>query len=268
MKKYIGKYFLALATITLTLPSCQKDEIETSHKETAYYQISDTIFKQKPTTKRPFGQKRSEVYFLNAEGTEYHKYTTIKISNPSRTICQEWFCEDLHEEWFQPYSFQPGDEKGLIHGYYYPWGGTLDDVNQSKWDSDWDYMIFNANKEPEKGFHIPNYSDINTLCTIITNKAQIRRTLKVEWDGNYQPDIAEYYSWQDDGAVFWIYPRDPKCFKTPDGMDPRKEEGCGVILSWYKDNSIMGDGFWIGYTQEPTLRCNVRLVRDITEQQW
>lgn len=258
-KKYLKSVF-AFALVGAMLTSCQDEDIENIGEDSTQ-ELSIEV--KHPTTKAAVGKKFSEVYFLTSDFESFHKYKTIKIRNVKGTICQEWFYEDLHEDWFRPYSFQPSDEDGIIHGYYYPWEGVLNNVPQS----DWDEMIFNEDGDNETGFHIPTLSDIHTLSDLFGETSAIRTVLNVAFDGTYIPQRPD--DWNNFTASFWKDPVDPIWFSAfPNFIDPNKQEGCGKFVSWYQNNYQYGNYMWINNPNNKDLRCNVRLVRTITKQQW
>lgn|GEM_PF-4286061 len=267
MKQCYIKLVCYLSLLVLMFPSCQIDEIERNENTVQWLMIPDTV-PNSHLSKAAVGKKFSEVYFLNFDDEiGYHVYKTIKVRNVKGTICQEWFYEDLHENLFD-YVYKQDDVDGLIYGYYYPWEGNLNDVPQS----DWNELIMNADGDSEQGFHIPGYSDIRKLKEIYgDNMIRARTDLNVQWDDS---DGTTNYTHIMDGAGFWLNPVDSWWIQFPNSTDPNKVDGCGVTWSWVnptayeKNPDYYGNGYGLGYSNVKQNRCNVRLVRNITKDQW
>ncbi len=268
---------MALVVGVLTiLASCQKEGDDNSPKSevangfecplgTLLPMSTDTTAVGVHLSKGGFATRESAVYLLD-DSWKFQKYKTVKIRNIKGTLCQEWFLEDLHTGWFT-HSNQPGDEDGIVHGYYYPWEGTLNDVGTS----DWNDLIFrypDEESEHETGFHIPNSTDIDNLRRIVGDNAvlQDEKLLSILNDGTYS---LKFHQWDTHTGAFWLNPCDPMIWSQfPCSMDPNKAEGCGVVMMYFLNDALHGDKLWRCYTTIQDLRCNVRLMRTISKSQW
>ncbi|MBO7598689.1 MAG: hypothetical protein J6T70_16755 [Bacteroidales bacterium] len=258
MNKILFKSISILAIVGTVLTACQEEEIVQNAKERII--PLDSLKITRSLSKKAYKSKYSEVYFMTGEDdTPFNKYKTIKIRDIKGDLCQEWFVEDLHEDWFKPYSYQPGDEKGTLHGYYYHWEGTLSDAQ-----SDWNELVYSDTELeiPAKGFHIPNESDFYKLGAIVGESSAIFRALQLEYDGIH---FSGFNDWNNLLAAIWINPIDTIWSQ---GTDPNQVDGCGIFAAWHNNDPHYGDKMVGHYTNSKTLQCNVRLVRNLTKKQW
>lgn len=270
---------MALIVGVLTiLASCQKEDVEDAPKSKHTDGIESSLGDIRPIpydtavcgmalSKAGYIKKKSAVFFMDYDEESgepvMHKYVTLKIRNIKGDLCQEWFLEDLHSNYFT-HSSRPDDDSGTKYGYYYPWKGTLDDITQEEWN----ILLFQTEDmdgENANGFHIPNCTDFIKLNQIVGQNEKLQNLLQVEYDGTYRPRTDD---WQEDAGGFWQSPYDPTMFHNPYCIDPGLEDGCGIIMLAFLNNPRFRDGFWACYTNVKDIRCNVRLMRTISKSQW
>jgi len=203
-----------------------------------------------PVSKSIVIRKNSTVYCYNADLTR-KQYTTLKMRNVAGTIIQEWLYENLNTNMFFGYHWS-GDPDSTQYGTFYKWQGDLFNLTQS----DWDFMMTDANWNAETGFHIPTLTDINNLSSLVGGSANIPNYLNLTYGGYYHPILNENTPLPSPNAddVMWV--------KTT-----YHEPGCGVF---YAIPKVITDenGSYVCYTNMSEIGCNVRLVRTITMSQW
>jgi hypothetical protein len=230
MKNFIKLFTLAISLAVLG-SACQKEE------QNAEPQQNETreVFAEKsyPQKKGPIYQRPGSVVVKNDMGELSIVHSTKKVKGTN--LLQEWLYVDLHSPAFWSYSNQPNDPDGITNGYYYEWLPNFGDMTQTDWN---DYV-------DESGFHIPTLDDINRLAAALGSTSKIRKFLNLDYDGT----SLNYTNGQ---ANMWV---------QLNGAYP----GCGVIGQWRSSES---DNFYYVFTNIPTLGVNVRLVRNITLEQW
>jgi len=226
--------------------------------ESSYIDFIKVEVPQIPTDRRGFVlTKQSKVYILQSEGLK--EYRTLKIRDLSWRYPQEWLLDDLCTNGIPDYTYFPGDPTGNIHGYYYPWYQiqTIVDNNQ------WQFITFrdSAGTIPINGdqFHLPKIDsyvpafdgDIEKLTWMLGSTSLIPNILCMEYDGT----SGSFYQ---NKAYIWLEARGSY---EEGSIYP----GCGYMGMW---DNIDNNSFWHCHTNNPNLKVNVRLVRNITQAEW
>ena len=243
-------FALLMACAGLFFSACQDEdivqveqaEVSTDSKTPFSLQLPDTTTYPSHLSKLFIGRKYGSVYCLN-EDFEYANstmYRTVKLRNTSGTIIQEWLLEDLRCN-AMPYLTHPDDPTGEQYGYYYQWEGCLSDISQSEWN----FMLHDADYNPVTGFHIPTSADMNNLGTILGGTENAPRYLQLNFDG-FLYDANRYWSGP---AAFWKEPYNP-IWTEYNGHDPNQQEGCGILFEWYAPGTNeYSDGVWVSINQ-------------------
>lgn len=258
-----------IAALTTVFSSCVKDETEKNFAEHANNSqqstpliVYDTI--NSPISKAIIILDSSFVYCRNNWGAAPTKYTTLKIRNRAGNIIQEWLLENLRTDMFEYHTWK-NDPKGLKYGFFYKWEGDLYDLTQD----DWDFMMLkteNESGENALGFHLPRHKDINDLKKIVGDNGRVRKHLRLIYGDSYEPirdDGKDCYNKNE--ACIWLDPNNNYDeWSAYKGVDPRRQDKCGIVYVW----SLNPNTSYRSYTNIEDLCCNIRLVRNLTIDQW
>ncbi|MBR4267996.1 MAG: hypothetical protein IKQ46_18330 [Bacteroidales bacterium] len=205
----------------------------------------------------------SEVYCMNNYKPPT-RYRTLKIRDRKGTVIQEWLLENLRTNLIGCHYTWKDDPDGSKYGYFYQWQGELDDLEQD----DWDFMMLataDPKGEHQNGFHLPRYGDLDKLKKLVGGNGPIRKYLKLVYGSWYDISKDKNKNCPGNEACIWLdYRHNYDYWGKYNGIDPNKQNGCGVLKTWSLDpNTSSRD-----YTNITTLCCNIRLVRDLTPEQW
>lgn len=273
MKKHIFAIAGFAVCACLALSSCQDEgdvaepvqesnEVQQSRPNIGKI-VYDTT-KSIPVSKTIIPRKYGTVYCYDIDLTR-KQYTTLKIRNMAGTIIQEWLYENLNSNMFEGHRWS-GDSTGAMYGTYYKWEGDLFNLTQT----DWNFMMTDADSVSVQGFHIPNFTDLNNLATIVGGFANIPQYLNLKYGGTYYPlfNDDDLFPASNKDAIIWRDYHDINLWPNyPDGADPNKVDGCGIFNGW--PQVITDDhGPYVAYPNNTEVCCNIRLVRTITMSQW
>jgi len=258
------KYAAIIFAVAVSLVSCQKDDSNEQVAKAVGTGFSTEInaemnFKiQKAVYTRP-----GVVYFMDGSGTPI-AVPTIKMRNPTTTICQEWLGENLNSEAVQGYISNPNDPGNVNKtGLYYDWNveiASLEDGLSGPLGYGWNEMMYEEATGTINcvGFHLPKGNsypatgDFEKLAQMLGSTSAIRAKLNIPYGTDYTTP------WNPSVAGVWIDVRN-----TPGA--PNIVPGCGVVALWKAWES---DRFYYSFTNINNYHANVRLVRNISRAQW
>ncbi len=268
-------YLLAILFVMVIFGvSCQTDDVERVDTDVVIssddgsvnngdiLRIFDTI--SYPISKKLIIMDTSAVYCPNNYKMPPTRYRTLKIRDRKGTVIQEWLLENLRTDLIECHYTWKDDPDGSKYGYFYQWQGELDDMEQD----DWDYLMLatpNEKGEHKNGFHLPRYTDLEKLKKLVGGNGPIRNYLKLVYGGSYDKNSDSGKPCPGNVACIWLdFRHNYDIMGIYDGIDPNRKPGCGVLKEWSLDpNTSSRD-----YPNNKALCCNIRLIRDLTLEQW
>ncbi len=254
MKNRIMKLIAFAAVVAVMLAGMTAcEEEEDSSVTEVISQMSDTSVRQGRRLSKSFSfLDTSSVLMMKRNRKEYDAYRTVKVANEDFTILQEWFLDYVHTNCGQWYSTLPGDEAGVKYGYFYEWERNFGTGSRMR---SFDNVIFNRKTlARENGFHIPTEDDIRNIGLIYSDKSLIPNDLELYIEGEEELIDRDLRNYIDFVTSMWI-----------NSNSANKKKGCGVVVWW---PTSQNGKVTYGYTNNPTQKARIRLVRTITPEQW
>ena len=183
-------------------------------------------------------------------------HRTLRVRNAKRTVMQEWLLDYLHTTVYYPSYNLPGDEDGTKYGLFYKWNNCFADLPNDEFD----YIISDAQGNPETGFRIPRLSDITQYNSIFIDKVEAANKLELQMDANSTVGRLISQCNEDLDIFFNNYFDLPMWYYVPPQHLNHPE--CGAAVLWPRKGDKHKDITLI-HTNNPDVVQRVRLVRDL-----
>ena len=224
--------------------------------EVIVHQMNDSDGLSLSKRKKRYKRKRGVVYIYNFDDDSLEIHQTMKISTMDGSIMQEWLLSDLNENYFRGQKKVPNKNDATKMDYFYKWKGEICDMSQGTWDE----YVRTVNDEAESGFHVMNVIDLQKIKEIAGDFSDVCDTLAFKPFGYYAPP--KFTNEASNLVYLWLFP--VASTRKYYGMQANAENGCGVLARIVPGS----DSFSEVYTNVRDIYARVRLVRDISAEQW
>ena len=245
-----------LVTMLFSIVACQEhdesivsgDGVNDADCQVIVHQMNDISLSK---SKHRYKRKRGVVYLYNFHTDSFDVYQTMKISDMNDKVMQEWLLSDLNEDYFDGQFVDASTDD-----FFYKWKGEICNMSQGTWEE----YIADENENPEKGFHVLNVVDLQKLVEITGDFSDACDTLRIKPYGYYTQPGSKH--WNSNLACLWLFP--VSATTKYYGMAANSNSGCGVFARITPG----ADSFAEVYTNIKELYARVRLVRNISKEQW
>ena len=256
----------SVVSVLFSVMACNEDEESVVSDEenndleakVIVHQMNDRDGSSLSKRRKRYKRKRGVVYLYNFDGDSLEVHQTMKISTMDGSIMQEWLLSDLDEKYFNDNDqlLVPNKNDATKTDYFYKWKGELCDMPQGTWDD----FVRTESDEAESGFHVMNVIDLQKIKEIAGDFSDVCDTLALKPFGYYAPP--KFSNEASNFVYLWLFP--VASTRKYYGMQANAESGCGVLARIVPGS----DSFSEVYTNVRDIYARVRLVRDISAEQW